>query len=943
MSEANREFAAALAHHQAGRTADAAAGYQKVLAAAPDHAEAHARLGNLRLVEGEAEDAIGHYREAIVHDPALVQAWSNLGAALYALDRPDEADAALSEAIARDGGNIEAYNNLGNLRLERGECEQAADLFQKAVHLDPTRARSWTNLGDALAGAGKLSDAISCYGESLGRDLNQADALRGLAGVVKKGGDPAAALGSVTPLHDDLPTDTETQFQLGTLYYFAGAPEAAIPCFERALETAPQVPEIHLNLGNSLHELKRYDEAIVANQNALDLRPDWGDAHNNLGNCHMAKGQTAEAVEPYRRARDADPSAADVARNLGNALFELGQLREAAAAFEDAIRLEPDLVGAHNGLANTYLKLGDSDWAIEHYRHALTLEPADGQLLHNLSLALLQTGDMEEALRVARTAVATNPELSAAHFALGRVFALQLNNEAAWSCYRRGLELEPDNIDGLMLHAAVHEQQWQPDQAVALYEQVLALRPDHTEALAFLVNGVLSLCDWSKYDAYRARLTKQLESDAGPDEAGRASIFNLQALPVSYEAIATAARASAADIVERTAAQRAACAFSHSRPPSRRLRIGYLLPYTSRHSLPEVLKTIVENHDRNRSEIFGYSTAPDPGSEFSRAYRAAFDHFTDIGWVSSASAARRVHADGIDVLFDVAGQTITNCLSILALKPAPMQVHGLGYSITTGADFIDYLLTDHIYMPDECARHGTEALNYMPHSFMTAPATETSAGAVTRREAGLPDEVIVFANFNHPCKFEPDVFSAWVRIMDEVPGSVLWLGDWIAATRENLRRAAADRGLDPERLIFAPYNRRAAHIARLRLADIALDTLYHGGGVTTLDALAAGLPVLTVRGETPASRLGATILTAAGLPDLVQDSLANYEERAISLARQSRELAALRARIEQAVPASPLFDTPRYTRHLERAFELMWENYLSGRPPESFDIPLIKD
>ena len=943
MSEANREFAAALAHHQAGRTADAAAGYQKVLAAAPDHAEAHAHLGNLRLVEGEAEDAIGHYREAILHDPALVQAWSNLGAALYALDRPDEADAALSEAIARDGGNIEAYNNLGNLWLERGECEQAADLFQKAVHLDPTRARSWTNLGDALAGAGKLSDAISCYGESLGRDLNQADALRGLAGVVKKGGDPAAALGSVTPLHDDLPTDAETQFQLGTLYYFAGAPEAAIPCFERALETAPHVPDIHLNLGSTLHEFKRYDEAIAANEKALALRPDWGNAHNNLGNCYMPTRQVAEAVEHYQRARDADPNAVDAARNLGNALYELGHFGAAVGAFEDAVRLDSSLVGALNGLANTHLKLGDSDKAVETYRRALAIAPDHGQLLHNLGFALLERGDMAEALRVARTAVATNPELASAHFGLGRVLAVQFDTEAAYACYRRGLELEPDNIDGLMLHAAVHEQHWRVDEAVALYEKVLALRPDHTEALAMLLNGVLSLCDWGKYEAYRARLTERLEAKAVSGEADRASIFNLQALPVSYEAIATAARASAADIVERSAPQRAACAFSHSRPPSRRLRIGHLLPYTSRHSLPEVLKTIVENHDRNRFEIFGYSMAPNTGSEFSRAYRAAFDHFADVGWVSSASAARRVHADGIDILFDVAGQTITNCLSILALKPAPVQVHGLGYSITIGADFIDYLLTDHIYMPAECARHGTEALIYMPHSFMTSPATETSAGAVTRREVGLPGEAVVLANFNHPCKFEPDVFSSWARIMGEVPGSVLWLGDWIAATRENLRRAAADRGLDPERLIFAPYAPRPAHIARLRLADIALDTLYHGGGVTTLDALTAGLPVLTVRGETPASRLGATILTAAGLPDLVLDSLANYEERAIYLAHQSRELAALRARIEQTVPASPLFDTPRYTRHLERAFELMWENYLSGRTPESFDIPLIKD
>jgi protein O-GlcNAc transferase len=346
----------------------------------------------------------------------------------------------------------------------------------------------------------------------------------------------------------------------------------------------------------------------------------------------------------------------------------------------------------------------------------------------------------------------------------------------------------------------------------------------------------------------------------------------------------------------------------------------------------------VEAHDRDRFEVFGYCIKPCDQSEFSRAYRGSFDHFRDLSPFLPHDSASRIHDDGIDILIDVTGLTAVNCMPISSFRPAPLQVHAYGYSITTGADFIDYLITDRTYIPPDWEKLGSEKLAYLPGSFMPACAPTHVGATTTRADNGLPEDVIVFCNFNHPCKFEPTIFAAWMEILQAVPQSVLWFGSWANGTRENLEEAAQRHGVSAGRLIFSDVVAHADHLGRLGNADIALDNLHHGGGITSLDALWCGVPLVTMLGRTPASRLGASLLTGIGAADLIQPDLAAFKATAIDLAGDVENRRALRDRLLRLRHESGLFDITRHTRHLEMAFEQMWSGHLAGKPPATIDI-----
>jgi predicted O-linked N-acetylglucosamine transferase (SPINDLY family) len=354
--------------------------------------------------------------------------------------------------------------------------------------------------------------------------------------------------------------------------------------------------------------------------------------------------------------------------------------------------------------------------------------------------------------------------------------------------------------------------------------------------------------------------------------------------------------------------------------------------------MPLVLKEIVQRHDRSRFEVFGYSVTRSDGTPFCADFRGVFDRFSDVSGANAHAAARLIHEEGVDVLVDTTGQTPISCLSIMSLRPAPVQAHAIGFGLSTGADYIDYLISDRTFMPPEAQRWCTERLVYMPDCFLPAFLQPAERGRDARAEHGLPQDGVVFMNFNEAVKFEPRMFDVWMNVLRAVPGAVLWLGTWHRPVRENLRREAEARGVAGERLVFAKIVPHARHARRIRLADLALDNLHHGGGVTSIDALSAGVPLLTLRGAAPQSRLGATLSQAAGFPDLIVDSLEAYERTAIELARDPARRLQLRAKLDAARAAAPLFDIDRYRKHLEQAYETMWSRRLAGEPPASFDV-----
>jgi len=374
------------------------------------------------------------------------------------------------------------------------------------------------------------------------------------------------------------------------------------------------------------------------------------------------------------------------------------------------------------------------------------------------------------------------------------------------------------------------------------------------------------------------------------------------------------------------------------RMPGSKIRIGYFSADFHNHATMFLMAQVFERHDRSRFELVAFSFGPDTQDAMRARAVAAFDQFLDVRTRSDEAVAALSRELGIDIAVDLKGYTEHERTGIFALRAAPIQVNYLGYPGTMGAPFIDYLIADPVLIPAEARVQYTEKIAYLPHSYQPNDTHRIIADRVfTREELGLPEKGFVFCCFNSSYKITPQVFDVWVRILQQVPGSVLWLFKEHAATELNLRREAVQRGLDPARLVFAPRMELPEHLARHRQADLFLDTLPYNAHTTASDALWTGLPVLTCMGQSMASRVAASLLHALELPELVTQTEQDYEALAVSLAQTPDKLRTLCTKLQENRLTSPLFDTDMFTRDIERLYTRMHTRHLQGLPCEHLE------
>jgi predicted O-linked N-acetylglucosamine transferase (SPINDLY family) len=439
------------------------------------------------------------------------------------------------------------------------------------------------------------------------------------------------------------------------------------------------------------------------------------------------------------------------------------------------------------------------------------------------------------------------------------------------------------------------------------------------------------LCDWEGEAARAEQLTAQIEELVKNEPERGLPALALEVLPIPAPLRLAVARHLGAGIERETAVARARCAFRYAASPRAPdfLRIGYVSPDFRTHAVGTLIADLFRHHDRGAVSVHAYSLVSTDDA-ISRRIRAGVDAFRDVSREPPEAIARRIHADRIDVLVDVAGYTTYSRPAIFALRPAPVQVHWLGHLGTLGADFLPYILADDRVIPEEHGAHYSETIVALPRGF--APASPMPAApAPARAELGLPDDAFVFCCMNGLYKLDAETFAAWMRILARVPGSVLWLPDEGSATaRANLARAATQSGVDPARLHFAPRAPLPQYLARYRLADLFLDTFAYNAGATAVGALRMGLPVLTVAGDRFVSRIGSSLCTAAGIPEAICADAQEYEEQAVAWATRPAELAAIRERLDHAHESAQLFDLPGFARQLESAYRAIWRHHWQG-------------
>ena len=690
------------------------------------------------------------------------------------------------------------------------------------------------------------------------------------------------------------PDEVNALHLLAVLRQQQGRAGEAVPLFERALVLAPGVAAIHGNYGNALQAVGRTEAAAEQYRRALALDPGFVDARYNLARLLKEAGRCAEAVEAFDAVLAAEPRAVAVLNEAGLALQELGRFEPAAARFRAAVALAPDQAVLHHNLGNVLYRAGDLAGADASLRQALTLQP----------------GLVETAI------------------ALGNVAKAQDRPEAALDYYAQALARAPDNVLARYNLGCVQQALQRYDQAAESFGRVLVQEPDHAKAFDGRLTSLLQGCDWSSYEGDLAAVRSRLA-------AGMVAPFMTLTLPLSPAEQLVAAQsfvAARCPPVEPTRRP--------ARPPRDRIHLAYVSADFHRHATAFLMAELFERHDRQAFEVTGISFGPDDGSAMRARIAAGFDRFLDLRTESDAAIADRLAALGVDIAIDLKGHTKDNRFGIFAHRPAPLQVSYLGYPGTTGAAYIDYVIADPVVLPLDQQRFWTERIVHLPGCYQVNDRHRRIAPEMPgRAESGLPDQGFVFCCFNNSYKIAPPVFAVWMRLLTAMPGSVLWLYRDNADAERRLRASAAEFGIDPARLVLAPPLPLEAHLARHRLADLFLDTLPYNAHTTASDALWAGLPLVTCRGESFASRVASSLLAALGLDALVTESLDDYEALALRLARDPAQLAALREQLRQAAEAAPLFDGDACRRPLEAAYRLMWQRHCRGEAPSSFQAP----
>ncbi len=835
------------------------------------------------------------------------------------------------QVLAADPDNAQVLAWLGTAEGQSGRVAEAASLLARSLELAPDEADTYFQFGNCLVGLRRIGDALSAYDRAVMLAPQHFDAwfCRGMAlNDLGRPGEAILGFDRALALRRDVPAAFVGR---GSARHAFGRFAEALSDYDQALSLDPNHAEALYNRGNALQCLDRHQEAVESYTRGVAMSPNFAAGHIGLGNALWSLGQSDEALASYDRALRLDAGNVEALTNRGSILHEQGHVEEALAAFDRALKVMPRFAPARGRRGNVLYALGRFDEALTDYDIAVTEYEAAPQtvrgysdILHNRGILLHRLGRFDDALTDFDRLLATKPLLAQGHADRGNaLMALQRIDEAL-AAFDQALILDPANANALVNRGSALQSLRRFDEAVSDFDAAWALRPDLPWLAGSRLIAHLQLAHWADFEAERDALVARIL-----DGERAAAPLLLHALVDDLEV-----HRRAAEIYAGAQGQVAGPAsFSGGRREGP-LRIGYVSSDFRDHPVAHLMAAVFEHHDRNQVEVFAFSTGAKPGDVWSERIAAGVDHFIDVSSLKDAEVAERMRALEIDIAIDLSGFTQYGRPGVLAHRGAPVQAAYIGFLGTMAMPAIDYLIADAVIIPQDKQAGYAEKIAYLP-SFQPNDDRLVVPGQKPSRAAeGLPDDGFVFCSFNQTYKLTPEVFGSWMRIVAQVAGSVLWLYVESDIAADNLRAEAERRGISAGRLVFARRVPLEDHLARLQLADLFLDSHPYNAGATASNALRVGLPVLTRIGQSFAARMGASLLTAAGVPELITQTVADYETLAVAMAGDSDRLAALKAKLRDNRATSALFDTAATARGLEALYVAMADRCRDSLAPD---------
>lgn len=692
------------------------------------------------------------------------------------------------------------------------------------------------------------------------------------------------------------PKNTTVLINLAISEFQRGNLDEGIKLIDRSLKIDPRQAFAHHNRGLALHQMGRFEEALVSYDHAIRIKPDHAESHNNRGLILQELKKSEEAVASYDRAIKLQSNYAQAHSNRGLALQSLKKYKEALLSYDLAVQLNPNVAEIHFNRGNLLKEMKQVNRALASFGHAIRLKPDYAEALNNRGTLLLNLKQLEPALNSFDEVIKFQPLSAQAHV-------------------NRGLTLQEMN---------------RFEEAVASFDRALSLQPDIDLHLAVVLGTKLEICDWKDFDDFLLKFEEQARVET------RFSIpFDTLMLTDDPE---IQKKTSEVRALKRQSDQLSSGSnFIHIGHD--RIRIGYFSSDFFNHATMHLMEDLFKIHDKSKFELIAFSFGPQIRDDWRQKIVPLFDQFIDVSAHTDIEIAGKARELEIDIAIDLKGYTKESRPGVFAERAAPVQVSYLGFPGTMGSSDIDYIIADRTVVPESSKRYFSEKIIYLPDSYQA----NINYGAVAERpgsraQFGLPETGFVYACFNKNAKITPETFSCWMRILKANDGSVLWLFKSNDVAQENLRKEAESRGVAGDRLVFAPWIPREAHLPRIQLADLFLDTFPYNAHTTASDALRAGVPVLTRTGRSFASRVAASLLHATGLSELITDSAAEYEARAIAIATDAELFDRIKRTLQDNLPTCPLFDARLFARHIESAYSEIYRRHQFGLPPDHVHV-----
>ena len=649
-------------------------------------------------------------------------------------------------------------------------------------------------------------------------------------------------------------------------------------------------------LGLESYQKELYEEAEHFFFLSLKLLPDRLSTLTNLSAVLIKLKKLEKANEVITKGINLYPTNEVFYLNQG-LLFELNQeWQNSLVSFNQAIKIKPDYAEAYYNRGNALQELKRLEEALASYGKAISIKPDYAEAYNNRGNTLQELKRLEEALVSYGKAISIKPDYIDAHYSLGTVFK----------------ELK------------------RFDEAVACYDKVLHIKPDYKFAIGLLQHVKMLTCNWGNFDNQKDLILQKIDSN---------EIVIPPFVLLGLADTPTTHRSCSEIYIKENFPQNSTLVVIPKYIKKNKIRLGYYSADFRTHAVAILIAELIEVHNKEQFELIAFSFGPDEKDEMQTRLSKSFDQFIDVGNKSDQAVAELSRQLGIDIAIDLVGLTGDCRPGIFSYRAAPIQVNYLGDPGTMGANFMDYIIADHTLIPAKSQEFYSEKVIYLPNSYQVNDRKRViSDEQFSRAELGLPEDGFVFCCFNNNYKILPETFDGWMRVLKAVEGSVLWLFQDNEFAYENLKKEAQDRGVEASRLVFAKRLPLEGHLARHRKADLFLDTFPYNAHTTASDALWAGLPVLTMMGESFASRVAASLLNAIDLPELITSSQDQYETLAIELATNPAKLKAIKTKLDSNRLTTPLFDTPRFTKHLEDAYSKMYERYHTDLPPEHIYI-----